>query len=79
MKTEKIKTEIVTLAFDVKLEYQNAAGREYLITSLKRDARVDMGGAGVDTGPYGMKSVAGTARVTPNAAGEQRPPPKNQK
>ena len=67
MKTEKIKTEIVTLAFDVKLEYQNAAGREYLITSLKRDARVDMGGAGVDTGPYGMKSVAGTARVmTPN-------------
>ena len=57
--------EVVTLSFDVRLEYQSDAGREYLVASLKRDARVDMGGGG-DVGMYGMKSVDGTARVTPN-------------
>lgn len=62
--------EVVTLSFDVRLEYQSDAGREYLVASLKRDARVDMGGGG-DVGMYGMKSVEGTARVTPNY-GNQR-------
>ena len=60
----KTITETVTLTFDVKLDYQNDAGREYLVRSLKRDAHVDMGGAGVNEGVYGMKSVEGSARVT---------------
>ena len=59
------QTEVVTLAFNVRIEYQSDAGREYLIANLIRDARVDMGGAG-DVGRYAMKSVAGTARVTRN-------------
>ena len=57
------QTEVVTLAFNVRLEYQTDAGREYLVANLIRDARVDMGGAG-DIGRYSMKAMAGTARVT---------------
>jgi len=71
MKTKPMITETVTLSFEVKLDYQNDAGRAWLVKSLKRDARVDMGGAGVDTGPYGMKSIEGSARVLPNTTMSQ--------
>lgn len=64
--------EVVTLSFDVRLEYQSDAGREHLVASLKRDTRVDMMGGGGDVGMYGMKSVEGTARVTPNDPNKRR-------
>ena len=64
-----MKTEIVTLSFDVKIDYETDAGREWLVKSLKRDARVDMGGGGVDTGSYGMRSIEGTAEVKPKPVG----------
>ena len=65
-----MKTEIVTLSFDVKLDYMNDAGREWLIKALKRDARVDMGGGGAHTGAYGMRSIEGTAEVKPKPVGD---------
>lgn len=60
---KKLITEIVTLSFDVTLTYETEAGRNHLVNSLKRDARVDMCGADVNDGSYGMKSVEGAARV----------------
>lgn len=55
--------EIVTISFDVELNYETPAGRDYLIKNLLRnDTKVDMGGGG-DCGHYSMKNVPNTGKV----------------
>ena len=64
MTINKTKTEKVTFAVDMILEYQSDEGREYLIKSVLRDIRMDMAGCGSDkTGRYSVRYEDGSARI----------------
>lgn len=61
--TGKLKKEMVVLSVPVLIEYENPAGRDYLIQRVKSEVAFELSGISSETGHYRGKLQNEAARV----------------